>query len=42
MAEMLFRRETGHTIHDEIRDVRLERIENPRHSLRSQPLCGSA
>ena len=28
MAEMLCRRETGHTIHDEMRDVRLERIVN--------------
>lgn len=27
MAEMVFRRETGHSIHDEIRDVRLERVE---------------
>lgn len=37
MAEMLFRRETGHTIHDEIRDVRLERVEsllrNPRQQI---------
>ena len=28
MAEIVFRRETGHSIHDEIVDVRLERVEN--------------
>lgn len=37
MAEILFRRETGHSIHDEIRDVRLERVEallrNPRQQI---------
>jgi len=45
MAEMLFRRETGHTIHDEICDVRLERVENLLRNPRQQisalaELCG--
>ena len=37
MAEIVFRRETGHSIHDEICDVRLERVEtllrNPRQQI---------
>ena len=37
MAEIVFRHETGHSIHDEIRDVRLERVEsllrNPRQQI---------
>ena len=45
MAEIVFRRETGHSIHDEIRDVRLERVEsllrNPRQQISTlAELCG--
>ena len=45
MAEMVFRRETGHSIHAEIRDVRLERVEtllrNPRQQIKAlAELCG--
>ena len=45
MAEIVFRRETGHSIHDEIRDVRLERVEsllrNPRQQISALvELCG--
>lgn len=45
MAEIVFRRETGHSIHDEIRDVRLERVEsllrNPRQQISMlAELCG--
>lgn len=45
MAEIVFRRETGHSIHDEIRDVRLERVEsllrNPRQQISVlAELCG--
>ena len=45
MAEIVFRRETGHSIHDEIVDVRLERVEsllrNPRQEITAiAQLCG--
>ena len=45
MAEIVFRRETGHSIHDEILDVRLERVENllrnPRQEITAiAHLCG--
>lgn len=45
MAEIVFRRETGHSIHDEIRDVRLERVENLLRNPRQEitpiaQLCG--
>ena len=45
MAEIVFRRETGHAIHDEIVDVRLERVENllrnPRQDITAiAQLCG--
>ena len=45
MAEIVFRRETGHSIHDEILDVRLERVENllrnPRQEITAiAQLCG--
>lgn len=45
MAEIVFRRETGHSIHDEIVDVRLEYVEallrNPRQQITAiAQLCG--
>lgn len=45
MAEIVFRRETGHSIHDEILDVRLERVENllrnPRQEITAiAQICG--
>ena len=45
MAEIVFRRETGHSIHDEILDVRLECVENllrnPRQDITAiAQLCG--
>ena len=45
MAEIVFRRETGHSIHDEIVDVRLEHVEallrNPRQEITAiAQLCG--
>ena len=45
MAEIVFRRETGHSIHDEIVDVRLERVENllrnPRQEITAiAQICG--
>lgn len=45
MAEVEFRRETGHSIHDEIMDVRLEQVENLLRNPRQQitpiaQLCG--
>lgn len=45
MAEVVFRRETGHSIHEEIQDVRLEQVENLLRNPRQQitpiaKLCG--
>ena len=45
MAEIVFRRETGHSIHDEILDVRLERVESLLRNHRQEisaiaSLCG--